>query len=191
MKASIVAALTLLVIFAGTTAHAKTVRSTSVSSELSGFEIDGSFGFATGPEHFDEGYGLNFGAGYMLDTIDKNLQARVDLSYFDFSYTYGFGYGYDLHYTRVPLTVSARYYFPIVNRLKAFAQAGLETSIDQFDYVDGFGNKRSKSEFNLGVSPGGGVEFFINREFSIFAVGRWHLIKNSYFSAQFGGAYHF
>ncbi len=183
--------IVFLAFFTGTAAHAKTVRTTSASSDLSGFEIDGSFGFATGPDHFDTGYGLNFGAGYMLGTIDKNLQARVDLSYFDFSYTYGYGYNYDLSYTRAPLTVSARYYFPIVNRLKAFAQAGLETSIDQFDYVDGAGRKQSKSEINLGVSPGGGVEFFINRDISVFAVGRWHIIDHSYFSGMFGAAYHF
>ncbi len=75
------------------------------------------------------GFGLNFGAGYTFPDI--NLQARVDVSYFDFSYDYA-GL-YDFSYTRIPITVSARYYFPINDSLKAFAQAGIETSIDSFD----------------------------------------------------------
>jgi len=189
ITASVLALFFLL--SAATAAFAKAGASSTANSMGTGdFEVDGAFSFATGPGSFDAGFGFNFGVGYMLSQLDKNLQARVDFSYYDFSYTYGL-YGYDLHYTRFPFTVSGRYYFPIVNRLKAFAQVGLETSIDSFDYVDGFGNKRSKSEVNLGITPGGGIEFFINRNASIFALGRWHLISDDYFSMQFGAAYHF
>ncbi len=148
-------------------------------------EVDGSFAFATGPDSFDAGYGFNFGAGYMLD---RNLQARFDISYYYFSYD-NFA-GVSLSYTRVPITVSGRYYFPINEPLKVFAQAGLETSVDHFDlYENGF--KRSKGEVNLGISPGGGIEFYANRDISFFVLGRAHLISDSYFSTQFGIASHF
>ncbi len=191
MKKAIIATLAVLIVMcAGTMAFAKTAGTSSGTSEAGDFEIDGSFAFATGPGDFDSGYGLNFGAGYTLSAIDKNLQVRADLSYFDFSYSYDL-YGYDLSYTRVPFTVSGRYYFPVIDRLKVFAQAGLEMSIDNFDYVDVFGDKHSKSEVNLGISPGVGVDYLINRNLSVFAVGRWHLISDSYFSMQFGAAYHF
>ena len=198
MKRFIIAALSVLFLLSsGTAVFAKTTKSSrsttsSFSSDSGDFEIDGSFAFATGPGDFGSGYGVNFGAGYMLRSIDNNLQGRVDLSYYDFSYTYGYlGYGYDLSYTRIPLTVSARYYFPINDRLKAFVQAGLETSYDSVDYVDGFGNKHTESDVNLGISPGGGIEFYPTSKVSIFAVGRIHMISDSYFSMQFGGAFHF
>ena len=191
MKTVIAILSVVLVLFAGSTAFAKTAKASSATSPAGNFEIDGSFGFATGPDSFDAGYGLNFGVGYTLDQVDKNLQGRVDISFFNFSYNYDLFGGYDLTYTRVPVTVSARYYFPFADRFRAFGQAGLETSIDQFDYVDQFGNKHSKSEVNLGISPAGGIDFLITRNVSVFAVGTWHLISDSYFSMMFGGAYHF
>jgi opacity protein-like surface antigen len=155
------------------------------------FSIDGSFGFATGPGSFDQGLGVNFGAGYMLKGIDKNLQARVDLSFFEFEYDYwGAGTAYDLSYTRIPLTIGARYYFPIIERVRAFAQAGIETSYDSYDYYDN-GAKHSKSEVNLGFTPGGGAEYFFTRNASAFALARVHMIADSYFSMQFGASFHF
>jgi len=172
--------------FMNTAAFAKAAQSSGTSSS-GDFAVDASIGFATGPGAFDQGFGTNFGAGYTLRALDKNLQARIDLSYFDFSYSY---LNNDLSYTRVPLTISARYYFPIRERLRAFAQAGIETSFDSYDYADIFG-KHSKNEVNLGLSPGGGIDFFVVPNVSIFAVGRWHVISDSYFSMQFGGAFHF
>jgi hypothetical protein len=191
MKNSVFAVLAILFILSsGTIAFARTGHSAE-SPAAGAFEVDGSFAFATGPDSFDSGFGLNFGAGYTLGTVDKNLQARVDLSFFQFKYDYFFGGGTTgLTYTRIPLTVSGRYYFPIIDRLRAFAQAGLETSFDNFDFYEN-GNKHSKSEVNLGVSPGGGVEFFVNRNLSLFALGRAHIISDSYFSMQFGVASHF
>jgi opacity protein-like surface antigen len=156
-----------------------------------GFEIDGSFGFASGPGDFDAGFGTNFGAGYMLDSVLENLQARIDVSYFDFSREF---FLMDLEYTRVPVTISARYYFPITDQFRAFAQAGVETSFDSFDTVFPFaGNfiKQSESEVNIGLSPAGGVDFAITPNISVFAIGRWHLISDNYFSIHFGGAFHF
>jgi len=76
---------------------------------------------------------------------------------------------------------------PIVDRLRAFGQAGLETSIDNFDTA---GNQR-ESEVNVGIAPGAGIEFFVNPKVSVFALGLAHLISDSYFSMQFGVATHF
>ena len=139
------------------------------SASQSQFEVDGSFGFGTGPGDYDPGFGLNFGAGYTIPNM--NLQARVDISYFDFGYDY-LGYT-TFSYTRIPITVSARYYFPINDSFKAFAQAGIETSIDSFDeptFI--FGLNHKVDEVNLGLSAGGGVEYYIVPQASIFVLGR-------------------
>lgn len=181
------AAITLtmfLLVGGGTAAHAKSA--TFIDKRM--FEVDGSFAFGSGPGAFDSGGGVNFGAGYLLSTIDRNLQARIDLSYYDFSSDF---LGYDLSYTRIPITVSARYYFPINDRLKAFAQAGLETSFDSFESYEGTVNKHTENEVNFGVSTGGGIEFYVLPEFSIFALGRAHIVTDNYFSMQFGAAFHF
>jgi len=173
----------LVLFFARATVFAKSVSSLGAGD----YEVDGSFAAASGPGDFNSGYGINFGAGYMLTTIDKNLQGRIDLSYYSFSRDY---LGNGLSYWRLPITVSARYYFPIIDRLSAFAQVGLETSWDSYDYVDAYG-KHSKAQFNLGVSPGGGIEFFVDRNVSIFGIVRTHLITDSYVSMQLGAAVHF
>jgi opacity protein-like surface antigen len=188
-KFSIAAIAVCLIMTMTATAFAKQAR--TARSDMGNFEIDGSFGFASGPDSFDAGFGVNFGAGYLLTEIDPNLQARVDLSYFSFDQDFVYpGGSTNLSYTRVPFTVGARYYFPIRERLRVFGQAGLETSIDSYDYYYA-GRKHSKSEVNLGITPGGGVDFAVNRNLSIFAVGRAHLITDSYFSMQFGVASHF
>lgn len=150
-------------------------------------EVDGSFGFGTAPGSYDSGYGLNVGAGYMLNGITKDLQGRIDVGY------YNFGTG-DLAYTRIPITVSARYYFPLSDQLKVFAQAGVETSNDYKEYYIAYTPflvKQSKSEVNIGVSPGAGVEFYINPQVSLFMLGRFHAIKDGYVSMEFGGGFHF
>jgi len=191
MKTVAIISLTMLILLGlNTTASAKTARAAETSS-AGNLEVDGSFAFATGPGSYDRGFGLSFGAGYQLGEIDRNLQARVDISFYNFSYDYQQGGGTtNLSYTRVPITVSGRYSLPIIDRLKAFAQAGIETSIDHFDYYAN-GSKHSKSEVNIGISPGAGVEFFVNPDISVFALGRFHLVSDSYFSMQFGVASHF
>ena len=177
-----------------TAAFAKTAKTSSSSGTGIGMEVDGSLGFGTGPGNFDPGLGLNFGAGYTIPGLD-NLQARVDISYFDFSYSV---LGNDLSFTRIPITFSARYYFPITNELKAFAQGGLEVSVDKIDtafyyptFLGFIPVKQSVSETNVGGSIGGGIEYFIIPQASIFALGRVHIISDNYFSMHFGGAFHF
>lgn len=148
------------------------------------YELDGSLAPATGPGDYDGGFGINFGAGYTLASVDKNLQARFDLSFYHFNHDFSWGSG---TYTRVPITIGVRYYLPIVDRIRAFGQAGVETSVDNFDNSA----HQSKSEVNLGLAPGAGIEFFVNPNLSVFALGVAHLISDSYFSMQFGVATYF
>jgi opacity protein-like surface antigen len=159
----------------------------SMTSNEGAYELDGSLGFGSGPGDFDAGFGVNFGAGYTMNSIDKNLQARIDVSYFNFERDF---FGLNLDYTRVPFTISGRYYLPLNDQLKVFGQVGIETSFDSIDRVDNFG-KRSKDEVNVGLTPGAGLEFFVNPQFSVFALARVHMISSGYFSMHFGGAVHF
>ncbi len=166
-----------------TVAFAKTAGSSG-----SGVEMDGSFGFGTGPGSFDPGFGLNFGAGMMFPNTD--LQARIDVSYFDFSYRYGGVTDYS--YTRIPITLSARYYMPISDVFKAFVQAGFEASVDKKDEPTYIGVlSHEVSELNPGLSVGGGVEYFMVPQASVFVLGRAHVVSDSYFSMHFGAAFHF
>jgi len=151
------------------------------------FEVDGALLLGSGPSGFDSGYGLNAGVGYTLGDIDKNLQARVDISYSHFTKDY---FGQTLNYNRNPFDISARYYFPIDDRLRLFAQAGVEASFDKQDYPIGF-FKQSKSQLNLGLTPAGGVEFSIIPEVSVFAMGMYHIISDNYFTMHIGAAFHF
>ncbi len=190
-KIVIIMMAVILVTGLATAAFAKSAARAS-SSEAGPIELDGGFTFGTGPGDFGSAVGFNFGGGYMLDAV-PNLQIRADLSYYDFSRTV-FS---NLSYTRIPITVGARYYFPINDRLKAFAQAGLETSFDKIEtvvFLPGFFGgfvTQSSSEVNIGISPGGGIEFFITPQVSIFALGRIHIVADDYFSLNFGAAAHF
>lgn len=185
MQKTIISMLaTLFLLCSGTLAFAKATRTFSDTMQSGEFEADGSFAPASGPGSYNGGFGVNFGAGYTLSPIDKNLQARFDFSFYQFKNDFPWGTG---NYTRVPFTVSARYYLPIVDKLRVFGQAGIEMSFDTFDNS---ANRRN-NEVNLGISPGAGVEFFVNRNISIFALGRAHLISDSYFSMQFGVASYF
>jgi hypothetical protein len=178
---------TLLVVFitlfAGTICYAMSGGSEGAASS-GAFEFDGSFAPATGPGDYGSGFGINFGAGYMLKSIDKNLQARFDVAFYHFDNDFPWGSG---TYTRVPIIVGARYYVPIVDKLRVFGQAGLETSVDDFDNAA----HQKKHEVNLGIAPGGGIEFFVHPKVGVFALGVAHLIADSYFSMQFGVAAHF
>jgi Outer membrane protein beta-barrel domain len=148
------------------------------------YELSVSLAPATGPGDYDSGWGINVGAGYMLASIDKNLQARVDLSVYQFDHNFYWGSG---TYTRVPITFSARYYIPLVDKLRAFGQAGLETSIDTHDTSS---NQR-QNQVNVGISPGAGIEFIVNPKVGLFALAIEHLITDNYFSLQLGVVTHF
>jgi hypothetical protein len=150
-------------------------------------QLDASIGYGSGPNDFDAGFGFNFGGGYNLPSIDKNLQLRMEIGYFMFDRGV---LGTTLDYTRMPFGFGARYYLPVADRLKLFGQATAEISVDEFDVFDAFG-KRSESEVNLGATPAVGVDFALSPQLSLFGTASMHLISDSYFSMQFGTAYHF
>lgn len=152
------------------------------------YEFSGALDYATGPENFDDSYGLTFGAGYMLNNISKDLQARVDISYFPFEDDVA---NTSVEYTRMPVNFSARYYIPMQDRFNLFAEAGLEVSFDEAEYVDALGRKHTEDDTNWGVTPGFGAEYFMSQGMSLFALGRFHVITDDYFSAHFGAAFHF
>ncbi len=167
----------------GTAAHA----ATRTSVEQSPYQLDASIGYGSGPGDFDAGFGFNFGAGYTLGSIDKNLQARAEIGRYGFERDF---LGNTLDFTRMPFDFGARYYIPVAERLRVFGQAMFEISYDDFDTFDVFG-KRSKTEVNIGVTPTAGIDFLLNDQVSVFATAGVHLISDSYFSMQFGAAYHF
>jgi hypothetical protein len=183
MKHTIIAVLTVLffITMGTTSALAKTGKSSATAGNV---EVEGSMAVATGPGSYDSGFGVSFGAGYALSDIDRNLQARFDFSYFSFKKDYSWGSG---TYTRVPFTVSARYYAPVFDKLRVFGQAGVETSMDTFDDA---GHHRN-NEVNIGLSPGAGIELIVNPNLSFFAQARAHFISDSYVSMHFGVASYF
>jgi opacity protein-like surface antigen len=179
---SIIIALFAVLIAAGTGIAAPV--KTSQNPAAGNIEFDGAFALATGPGNYDSGFGVNFGAGYALTSIDRNLQARFDLSYLQFEKNYPWGKG---DYTRIPMILSARYYLPPFDKLRLFGQAGVITSIDTFD------NDRHdrKHEIRIGLAPGAGAEFLITPNVGVFALARAHLMSDSFVSMLFGVSMHY
>ena len=127
------------------------IPAVSSAAEVRPLQLDGSIGYGSGPNDFDAGFGFNVGGGYTLSSIDKNLQARLEIGYYTFSRDV---LGGSLDFTRIPFAFGARYYIPVAERLKLFGQAALEVSVDDFDQLNVFfPGKTSKSEVNLGVTP--------------------------------------
>jgi len=169
------------------TAFAKEAKSSGSSSQ--GVEMDASLVVASAPASgFDTGLGVNFGLGVRLPQIDKNLQARVDLSYISWSAT---EFDVNVDYTRVPIFVGARYFIPTQNdKLKVFVEGGLELSFDSVDVVFPPFGRSSESEVHLGIVPGAGIEVKIAPNLGIVAGARWHLITDDYLTLQGGIVYH-
>lgn len=157
-------------------------------------ELDFGIGFATAPyDHGDLGWGLNFGGGYEFHQIsptrNDTLQLRGDIGYNSWS---GNDFSHDLDFSRVPLSVGCRYYYPIkqVKNLRVFGQASLEMSFDSWDFWNG-ARTDSHDEVNVGVTPGVGVEFLLNRDIFVQAEMKEHLISDPYFTMQGGIGFRF
>lgn len=168
------------------------------ASAAPAIEGDASLVIGTAPESgWGTGIGFNVGGGMMLPQVDKNLQVRVDISYIKWSMS---DFGFDVSFTRIPITASGRYYIPLQNNLKAYVQGGLELSIDKSEAViPGFtffgvttaSQTVSSSETNFGITPGAGISFDLNKNLSIVADARYHIITGGYLTLQAGAAYHF
>jgi opacity protein-like surface antigen len=183
-KIMIIIAVVLLALSTGTQAFAK-------SEQMGNAEVDASLVWASAPASaFDSTIGLAIGGGIILPQIDKNLQARVDITFLSFD---GSFFGTDLTYTRVPITVSGRYYIPANQDIKVYAQGGAEVSFDKVEAgVPGFpGFKTSESDINFGLVAGVGIDVAITPQLSFVADARLHMITDYYLTFQGGVALHF
>ena len=169
------------------TAFAKSAGSSSSQN----VEVDGSLAIASAPASgFDTGFGVTFGFGMMLPQINKDLQGRVELSYYEWSATQ---FDVDVTYKRVPVDIGGRFYLPTQSgNLKVFVQGMLEVSFDTLEVSNfPFSGTTSESDTHLGLVPGAGIELKINPSLSFVADARWHLITDDYLTLQAGLAYHF
>jgi len=181
-KIVIITAAVLLALSTGTQAFAK-------SEQMGNAEVDASLVWASAPtSDFDSTIGLDIGAGVMLPQIDKNLQGRVDITFLSFD---GSFFGTNLTYSRVPITVSGRYYIPAQQTVKVYGQGGLELSFDKVDTAVFPGFKASESSINLGLVGGVGIDVAISPQLSFVADARLHLITDYYLTLQGGLALKF
>jgi len=160
-------------------------------------EVDFTGGFATAPYgNYDLGWGVDFGVGYeFFDNFTPGisgdtLQLRGDIGYHTWSAS---EFGVDVTASRLPVTVSCRYYFPIsqVKNLRVYGQAGLEVSFDDVEasmpgFFGGPALKVSDNSTNVGVTPGAGIEYMLSKQFFLTANIKEHIISDPYFSMQGG-----
>ncbi len=156
-----------------------------------GVEVDGSLAVASAPASgFDAGFGVTFGFGMMLPQVNKDLQGRVEFSYYEWSAT---EFGIDVTYKRVPVDFGVRYFLPTQSgNLKVFVDGLLELSFDEVEVSNfPFPGTSSESETHLGLVPGIGIDLKMSPNLSFVADARWHVITDDYLSLQVGLAYHF
>ncbi len=166
-------------------------RSTGSSSSQPDMEVDGSLVLASAPASgFDTGYGVTFGFGTMLPQLNRDLQGRVEISYFTWSAS---EFGIDVDYTRIPIDVGGRFYLPAGSQnLKVFVQGMVELSFDTVEVSNyPFPGTASASETHLGLVPGAGIDVKLSPGLSFVADARWHIITDNYFTIQAGVAAHF
>lgn len=181
---SLVVVLFMLVVCG--TSHAK-----EISLDLAGSyatEPAGNFGSTVG-----FGVGGDFGwtlfsksSGKKADNYLKNIKFRADIHYYKWDDSM---FGVDVKYTRIPLFLGGRYFFPVAGMNKAgwevFGEAGIEVSRDELEVaVPAIGpfpaSKASEKETNTGVSIGGGIRYNFTDKFFGGISGRHHFISDPY-----------
>ena len=162
-------------------------------------EIDVSVGLSTAPNSaFNTGFNLSVGGGYEMLKIQaikgSTLQIRGDIGYNRWEDKYN-EFGDDITFTRVPVSAGARLYIPIeaVKGLRVYGEASLELSFDEVDrpFNNGFGTFDSRSEVNLGLVPGAGVEFDVAPNIFVRGGLKHHLIEDGYLNASVGVGFKF
>lgn len=166
-----------------------------VLAKMGDKEVNVGLGYGSAPASgFGSAIGFSVGGGY---EIQDNTQVRADIASFGWKQTL---YGMDLKYTRMPITVSGRQYYPMQNNLKAYGQLGLEMSMDKVDVaVPGYtsayysvpATTASASETHFGITPGGGIEFAVTPQISVGGDVAYHIITDSYFTLGINAGYHF
>ena len=96
-------------------------------------EVNVGLAYGSAPASgFGSAIGFSIGGGY---EIQDNIQVRADISSFGWKQSL---FGIDVKYTRMPITVSGRQYYPLQNKLlKAYGQLGLEMSLDKAEAAVG------------------------------------------------------
>jgi len=166
-----------------------------VLAKMGDKEVNVGLAYGSAPASgFGSAIGFSIGGGY---EIQDNIQVRADISSFGWKQTVS---GLDAKYTRMPITVSGRKYYPLQNNLlKAYGQLGLEMSMDKVDvvipgYTSGFfsvpAQTASASETRLGITPGGGIEFAVTPQISVGGNVAYHIITDSYFTLGINAGYH-
>ena len=137
-----------------------------------------------GTASYGNGTGASLGNEWKLD---ETLAFRTDISYIPF--------GAESNYTRVPIAVSLKLYFPYAERFRGYFQLGGEVSFDSWEYtytLPGFGStKIQEDKTRFGVTPALGTEFDLNKEISIFFDVREHFIEDKYDSVSLGLKYNY
>ncbi|GBD98180.1 hypothetical protein BMS3Abin07_00188 [bacterium BMS3Abin07] len=164
-----------------------------ISIELTGnyaSEPSGGFGSTFGPGvgvNADFGKIIRVTEGTKFAVISKNIKFRADLSYFNWDRDV---FGVNIEYTRIPIFVGARYFFPLESMsrqgLQVFGEGGLEMSFDNVEDVvciSGAGCiKNNDSDINPGIGAGGGIQYsFSDRIYGGIHL-RYHVISDSYFT---------
>ena len=129
--------------------------------------ISGALGIGTSP-CCGLGIGVGLGVGAAFYHVN-DIEIRGDLTYLTWSEG-----GAD--FTRLPIIVSGRMYFPQKNDMTFYAQGGLGFSFDGGDY---------DSKTRLDLVPAGGIQFQINPGTTMGAELAIHVVKESYFTILF------
>ncbi len=157
--------------------------------------VDGMLSVASEPESgFGDTVGVGVGVSFDLSSTLKpssgKIFGRADINYFSWDAS---EFGIDVTFTRVPIFLGGRYYIPTSgSNIDVFVEAGLEFSFDKAEAVvpafpPFFGAvKSSESDFNIGITPGVGIEVPISNDgWYIGGDARWHIIENDYFTLSF------
>lgn len=137
-----------------------------------------------GTASYGNGTGASLGNEWKLD---ETLAFRTDISYIPF--------GAEGNYTRAPLGIGLKLYFPYAERFRGSFQLGGEVSFDSWEYVytvPGFGSKKiQENKTRFGVTPALGTEFDLNNDISVFFDVREHFIEDKYDSVSLGLKYRY
>lgn len=169
-------------------------------SIASGIGIDVSGDYASEPDNdFDSTVGLSMGINVDFESLihvregskfrnySKNMKFRGDIGYFHWEDDVS---GVDLDYTRIPMFIGMRYYYPVqkMNRrgLDIFGEGGGELSIDDEESYSTGRGKRSDDEITIGFALGGGIQYSFTDLLCAGAHLRYHAVSDDYFTL---GAY--
>jgi hypothetical protein len=179
----------LFFMFGSGAAGLPAVESAQAASEGGDFEVDLSSVWASpAGSGFNKTFGVNFGSGLMLNQ-SRTLQGRIDVSSLRWDRT---SFGNELFYERLAIVLGGRYYIPTYSQYsKFFSQIGVEASFDEKESMNTGFIKTSKTETNIGVTPGVGWQIGVGPDLRFVIAARYHLITDNYLDLMLGLAVSF